>query len=99
MAVIDNCLACSGKRRLGIFRTLTAMKQTASVGMKIGDNADFAVVGVFGGSVVLEANEWDHAVGAYRVVTLYLRPEIARGLADQLTSCAGGADQEGFSAH
>ena len=60
--------------------------------MAIEENADFAVVGVYGSRVVLEANEWDHTMGVYRVVTLYLSPDIARDLAEQLGSCASGAD-------
>ena len=59
------------------------------------DTADFAVVGVFEGSVVLEANEWDLALGSYRVVTLYLAPDSARSLADQLQHCASGVEQAG----
>jgi len=60
---------------------------------------DFAVIGVHGETVVLEANEWDLAMGVYRVVTLYLRPANARILADQLCSCANGADHDGIVEH
>ncbi|MBT8430119.1 MAG: hypothetical protein KJN79_09435 [Gammaproteobacteria bacterium] len=60
---------------------------------------DFAVVGVQGGSVILEANEWDLAIGVYRVVTLYLEPTNARKLADQLYSCATGAAHDGVVEH
>ena len=56
---------------------------------------DFAVVGVQGGKIVLEANEWDLAMGVYRVVTLYLKPAHARKVADQLYSCAIGAGNDG----
>ena len=58
-------------------------------------SGDFAVVGVHGGTVVLEANEWDVVVGAYRVVTLYLNPADAHKLAEQIHSCAAGADHDG----
>jgi hypothetical protein len=68
--------------------------QTRDVGA-----GDFAVVGVQGGTVVLEANEWDLAMGVYRVVTLYLKPANARKLADQLHSCASGADHDGIVEH
>jgi len=60
---------------------------------------DFAVAGVQGGTVILEANEWDLAMRVYRVVTLYLRPTNARMLADQLHSCANGADHDGIIGH
>jgi hypothetical protein len=63
------------------------------------ETADFAVVGIFGGAVVLEANEWDLTMGVYRVVTLYLDPERARDLADQLANCANGADRDGVMEH
>ena len=46
------------------------------------------MAGVFGGSVVLEANEWDLAMGVYRVVTLYLDARSAQQLAEQLVYCA-----------
>ena len=65
--------------------------------MSIHENADFAVVGVFEGSVVLEANEWDFKRGVYRVVTLYLSPDTARGVAEQLVHCASGADHVGIT--
>lgn len=52
------------------------------------DSEDFAVAGVFGSSVVLEANEWDLTMGVYRVVTLYLDPGSAQELAQQLACCA-----------
>ena len=75
------------------------MKQTGRSQMKVEDTTDFAVVGLFRAAVVLEANEWDVSVGAYRVVTLYLNPEDARMLADQLCSCANGVDPEGTIEH
>lgn len=56
---------------------------------------DFAIVGVYEGTVVLEANEWDRTMGVYRVVTLYLDPDGARQLADQIHNCALGADRSG----
>ncbi len=55
---------------------------------------DFAVAGVFGGSVVLEANEWDMAMGIYRVVTLYLDARSAQQLAEQLVYCAAAASHD-----
>lgn len=58
---------------------------------------DFAVVGVFGGSVVLEANEWDLAMGIYRVVTLYLDATSAQQLAEQLVYCAAATTQDGIA--
>ena len=60
---------------------------------------DFAVVGVHKGSVVLEANEWDLSMDVYRVVTLYLTPASALNLAEQLVSCAAGANPEGAMSH
>lgn len=60
--------------------------------MQHGETGDFAVVGVFEGTVVLEANEWDSVMRIYRVVTLYLDPAHAREIADQLHHCAMGAD-------
>lgn len=71
------------------------MSTEESKQVKIEETGDFAVAGVYGGSVVLEANEWDLAMGIYRVVTLYLKPEDARRLADQIHHCARGADHEG----
>ena len=59
------------------------------------ETGDFAIVGVYEGTVVLEANEWDRVMGIYRVVTLYLDPNGARQLADQLHDCALGADHAG----
>ena len=56
------------------------------------DSEDFAVAGVFGSSVVLEANEWDLSMGVYRVVTLYLDPVSAQELAQQLAYCAAATD-------
>lgn len=55
---------------------------------------DFAVVGVHQGNVVLEANEWDIGIGEHYVVTLYLEPEEALQLAEKLTLCAIGMQQE-----
>ncbi len=49
---------------------------------------DFAVIGISEGNVFLEANEWDISQGFYRTVTLYLSPEYAKNLADQLAVCA-----------
>lgn len=63
------------------------------------DTKDFAIIGVFGGSVVLEANEWDLSMGIYRVVTLYLNPENALDLAEQLVSCAAGASPGDETTH
>lgn len=60
--------------------------------MDEGDTGDFAVVGVLGGKIFLEANEWDKSANIYRVVTLYLDPGHALRLADQLTACVAGAD-------
>ena len=51
-------------------------------------NADFAVVGVFEGQIFLEANEWDASRGHFQVVTLYLEPDHALDVAEQLFSCA-----------
>jgi len=67
--------------------------------MKNGDTQDFAIVGVFGGQVVLEANEWDLSLGVYRVVTLYLNPADALSLSGQLVSCAAGAKPDGETEH
>ena len=58
---------------------------------------DFAVAGVFGGSVVLEANEWDLAMGIYRVVTLYLDARSAEQLAEQLIYCAAATSHDGIA--
>jgi hypothetical protein len=44
--------------------------------------------------VVLEANEWDFAIHGHRVVTLYLDPEHALWLADQLTACAAAMGRQ-----
>jgi hypothetical protein len=67
--------------------------------MRDEETGDFAVVGVYEGTVVLEANEWDRVMGIYRVVTLYLDPAGARQLAEQLQNCALGADQGVGVAH
>lgn len=67
--------------------------------MRNEETGDFAVVGVYEATVVLEANEWDRAMGIYRVVTLYLEPNGARQLADQLRDCALGADYAGGTEH
>ena len=55
---------------------------------------DFAAVGIHRSRVVLEANEWDFGIGAHYVVTLYLEPEEALQLAEKLTLCAIGMQQE-----
>ncbi len=52
------------------------------------NNADFAVVGVFEGQIFLEANEWDASRSHFQVVTLYLEPDHALDVAEQLFSCA-----------
>ena len=95
-------LTASGKRLAGSDKSLAAasctlapMRQTGSNQMTSQETADFAVVGVFEGAVVLEANEWDFAMEVYRVVTLYLHPDSARSLAEQLTSCANGVEHAG----
>lgn len=51
---------------------------------------DFAVVGIHQGNVLLEANEWDPRIGSYWAVTLYLAPDQAIQLAEELTLCADG---------
>lgn len=56
---------------------------------------DYAVVGVHKGNVFLEANEWDVTVGRHFVVTLYLEPEEAIQLAEQINLCARGAEKGG----
>ena len=78
---------------------LAGMSKNDSEQIKEVGTGDFAVVGVQGATVVLEANEWDLAMGVYRVVTLYLKPADARNLADQLQSCAAGADQDRIVEH
>jgi hypothetical protein len=75
------------------------MKTAELIPMKDEDTQDFAIAGVFGGHVVLEANEWDLSLGVYRVVTLYLNPEHALMLSEQLASCAVGATPDGATAH
>ena len=56
------------------------------------DTRDFAIIGVHKGRVAVEANERDLAMGVYRVATRYLNPENALKLAEQLVSCAAGAN-------
>ena len=60
---------------------------------------DFAVTVTEAGTVVLEANEWDRAVGGYRSVTLYLQPMEARLLAGQLARNAVEAESDGAGLH
>jgi hypothetical protein len=50
---------------------------------------DFARVEADPDWVVLEANEWDTAIRAYRTVTLYLHPLEAQHLAEAPTRKAG----------
>jgi hypothetical protein len=51
---------------------------------------DFAVVGIHEGVVFLEASEWDEAACRHFVVTLYLPPDEAIRLAEQINLCAVG---------
>ena len=75
------------------------MKTSEPREIKDPDTRDFAIVGIHKGRVVVEANEWDLSLGVYRVVTLYLNPDNALKLAEQLVSCAAGANQEGAQSH
>ena len=95
-------LADYGKRLAGNCKNgRTALGSMAPMKMKEAefsrqpDSEDFAVAGVFGSSVVLEANEWDLAMGVYRVVTLYLDPGSAQELAQQLAYCAAATTHDG----
>ena len=92
-------MASCAKHQVPLPDRLTGMSNNDSGHKKDMATGDFAVVGVQGGTVVLEANEWDLAMGVYRVVTLYLKPGNARKLADQLYSCATGADSDGIVEH
>jgi hypothetical protein len=92
-------MASFAKHQVPLPGRLTGMIKNDSGQKKDMVTGDFAVVGVQGGTVVLEANEWDLAMGVYRVVTLYLKPANARKLADQLYSCASGADHDGIVEH
>ena len=62
--------------------------------MKNKGTGDFAVVGIHEDNVFLEANEWDLGIGEHYVVTLYLEPEDALQLAENLTLCANGVQRE-----
>jgi len=92
LAVCDKGLASWGKRTSPSAGRLASMKKPQSSPVQHEETGDFAVIGVFEGTVVLEANEWDRIMGIYRVVTLYLDPAGARQLADQLHHCALGAE-------
>jgi hypothetical protein len=86
-------MASCAKHQVPLPDRLTGMSRNDSGHKKDMAIGDFAVVGVH------EANEWDLAMGVYRVVTLYLKPANARKLADQLYSCATGADSDGIVEH
>ena len=87
------------KSRLSWGARLAGMNEGSAESPGTIGSGDFAVVGIHGGTVVLEANEWDVAMGAYRVVTLYLNPADARKVAEQLHNCAAGADHDGDITH
>jgi hypothetical protein len=99
LASRDKRLAFCGKRLFEGIGTLVHMKTFERSQIKGQGTQDFAVVGVHKGSVVLEANEWDLSMDVYRVVTLYLTPASALNLAEQLVSCAAGANPEGAMSH
>lgn len=95
MAACDKSLADYGKRQGPDIATLPSMSKKDLQQLNDIETGDFAVVGIHGGTVVLEANEWDLTMGLYRVVTLYLSPSDARQIAEQLIGCASGADHDG----
>lgn len=62
--------------------------------MKDKRTRDYAVVGIHRGNIFLEANEWESALGRHFAVTLYLPPEDAMQLAEQINLCALGMQRE-----
>ena len=85
------------QERANGYRQYVPMNSNETNSPRRANSEDFAVAGVFGGSVVLEANEWDLTMGVYRVVTLYLDPDTARQLAEQLVYCASATGHDGMT--
>ncbi|MGB5200378.1 MAG: hypothetical protein WBR56_10820, partial [Sedimenticolaceae bacterium] len=88
LTACDKTLAGSDKFPTPAGDILHRMNRLEPGKMSGKNNADFALVGVFEGQIFLEANEWDATRGHFQVVTLYLEPDNALDLAEQLFSCA-----------
>ena len=88
LTACDKTLARFDKSPAPAVDTMKRVNKLEPSKMSGNKNADFAVVGVFEGQIFLEANEWDASRGHFQVVTLYLEPDHALDVAEQLFSCA-----------